>query len=202
MKVGEARSIYGNQLRSYNEQKLKLTKQKEALQEKMNATPGGKEQYAKEAAILDLTYDAVTEKQEEYQTFMNRVMEQFTAKMQMVSAKQQGEALEEGIDEQGKLMEIARRLMHGDIVPAKDERKLMEYDSDLYQMAKQAGMMAKLRERKKYDSLWDEEEKTQQEDAMEAADGQEVAGKEPEVVSVKDTMESATAGDVVVSVEI
>ena len=47
-------------------------------------------------------------------------------------------------------MTVARRLMHGDQVPMQDEKKLMEYDKDLYIMAKNAGMMARLEKRKKY----------------------------------------------------
>ena len=44
---------------------------------------------------------------------------------------------------------MARRIMHGDQVPAGDERKLMEFDSHLYQMAKNIGALAKSKERKK-----------------------------------------------------
>ena len=61
-------------------------------------------------------------------------------------------------------MTVARRLMHGDQVPMQDEKKLMEYDKDLYIMAKNAGMMARLEKRKKYDSLWEDEEKKEHED--------------------------------------
>ncbi len=67
-------------------------------------------------------------------------------------------------------MTVARRIMHGDQVPMQDEKKLMEYDKDLYIMAKNAGMMARLEKRKKYDSLWEDEEKKEHEDPMEAAD--------------------------------
>lgn len=35
-----------------------------------------------------------------------------------------------------KIMLVARRIMHGDKVPAKDEKKLMEFDPKLYMMAK------------------------------------------------------------------
>ena len=45
----------------------------------------------------------------------------------MEVAKQQGEAMEESVEDLGKIMEVARRLMDGDIVPPTDEKKLMEY---------------------------------------------------------------------------
>ena len=51
-------------------------------------------------------------------------------------AKQQGEAAKDYGEEMGKIMTVARRLMHGDQVPMQDEKKLMEYDKDLYIMAK------------------------------------------------------------------
>ena len=43
-------------------------------------------------------------------------------------------------------------------------------------MAKNAGMMAQLEKRKKYDSLWEDEEKKEHEDPMEAADAEEDKG--------------------------
>ena len=58
-----------------------------------------------------------------------------------------------------KIMTTVARMCAGDKVPYADEKKLMEYDSDLYGKAKQAQMMmAAMKEKQKeYDSLWDEE---------------------------------------------
>ena len=49
--------------------------------------------------------------------------------------------------------------MHGDKVPAKDEKKLMEYDPKLYMMAKNAAAMLEMRKRKEHKSLWEDEKK-------------------------------------------
>ena len=59
-----------------------------------------------------------------------------------------------------KIMTTVARMCAGDKVPYADEKKLMEYDSDLYGKAKQAQMMmAAMKEKQKeYDSLWDDEE--------------------------------------------
>ena len=46
MKTGEARGIYSSVLKSYNEQKFKLSKQREELKERMESTPDGKTRYA------------------------------------------------------------------------------------------------------------------------------------------------------------
>ena len=191
MKTGEARGIYSSVLKSYNEQKFKLSKQREELKERMESTPDGKTRYADEAATLELKYNAVAEKQDEYQNYVNQLVAQWEGKFNSVVAKQQGEAAKDYGEEMGKIMTVARRLMHGDQVPMQDEKKLMEYDKDLYIMAKNAGMMARLEKRKKYDSLWEDEEKKEHEDPMEAADAEEAFAAGPEVVSVESVMEAA-----------
>ena len=143
-------------------------------------------------ALTSGVKNAVAEKQDEYQNYVNQLMAQWEGKFNSVVAKQQGEAAKDYGEEMGKIMTVARRLMHGDQVPMQDEKKLMEYDKDLYIMAKNAGMMARLEKRKKYDSLWEDEEKKEHEDPMEAADAEEAFTAGPEVVSVESVMEAAT----------
>lgn len=190
MKVAEARSTYSAQLRSYNEQKFKLAKQKQELDEKIKTTENGSVIYANEAATLELVYNAVEEKQNEYQEYMDQLMGQWNAKFNEVASKQQADAAKEYGEEMGKLITVARRIMHGDIVPQSDEKKLMEFDRDLYQMAKNIGMLAKMKDKKEYDSLWDEEKK-EYEDPMEAANEEEAFASGPEIVSVEDTIAAA-----------
>ncbi|MBQ3104559.1 MAG: hypothetical protein IJC59_01705 [Lachnospiraceae bacterium] len=201
MKISEARQRYGAQLQSYREQKALLSKQRQELEEKMNASEEGRQTFAKEAAVLDLTIKAVNEKQTEYQNYMNQLTEQWALTANMVSAKQQGDAMEEYVEDLGKIMEVARRIMRGDVVPAKDEKKLMEYSMELYQSAKSMGALAREEERKKHKSLWeDEEEKETPEDPAEVADNATAPGGGPAIVSVADTMasvdiESAASGN-------
>ena len=191
MKITEARQLYNAQIRAYREQQAALSKQKQELEQKMNTTPDGKNLFAKEAATLELTMEAVNEKQEEYQNYMNKLLEQWSATANMVSAKQQGEAMEDYVEDLGKIMEVARRLMKGGIVPPEDEKKLMEYSMELYQSAKNIGALVKQKEREEYDSLWeDEEEKTEYEDPIETADNAEAFAEGPEIVDVAETMAS------------
>lgn len=194
MKVAEARSTYSAQLRSYNEQKFKLAKQRQELDEKIKTTENGSVIYANEAATLELVYNAVEEKQNEYQEYMDQLMGQWNAKFNEVASKQQADAAKEYGEEMGKLITVARRIMHGDIVPQSDEKKLMEFDRDLYQMAKNIGMLAKMKDKKEYDSLWDEEKK-EYEDPMEAANEEEAFASGPEIVSVEDTIAAAAPGE-------
>ncbi len=192
MKIGEARGIYSTQLKSYNEQKFLLAQQKKELEEKIKKTENGAEIFADEAATLELKYNAVSEKQEEYQNYMNQLMEQWNMEFDKVAAEQQADGAEEYAINMAKIMIIARRLMHGDIVPAKDEKKLMEFDDKLYQIAKNMGMMAQQNKKKKYESLWDDEEKKGYENPSDAADSTDAFEEGPEVVDVADTIAAAT----------
>lgn len=195
MTVGEARQTYSVQLKSYNIQKCKLAKQKAELAEKMKTTENGAMVFANEAATLELTYNAVAEKQNEYQDYMDSLMEQWNAKFNEVATRENAEAEKEGFEDLRKIMEVVRRMTRGDTVPGTDEKKVMEYDKDMYQMAKSAQMVARMRnkDREKHDSLWEDEEKREREDAMETADGQEAFADGPEIVSIEDTMASVAA---------
>lgn len=193
MNIGEARGIYSSLIKSYNIEKFKLAQQRDALKEKMKGSEYAREQCEEQAVILELKYNAVKEKQDEYQKYMNGIMEKWSAQFSKVASEQQADAVEEYASDVGKIMEVARRIMHGDIVPASDEKKLMEFDSDLYQMAKNAGEMAKQmeKERYKHKSLWEEKEKEECVDPMESADSVELEGAAPEVVNVEETIEGA-----------
>lgn len=196
MKIGEARQIYNTQIRAYQEQKVALSKQKKELESKMNSVPDGKTVYSNEAAILELTIKAVDEKQTEYQDYMDKLLAQWSAKANMVSAEQQGDAMEEYVENIGKIMEVARRLMKGAIVPAKDEQKLMEYSMEMYQAAKNMGMLAKQKEKEEYDSLWDDDEEEKvYDDPSEVADNTEAFANGPTVVDVADTMASVEVSE-------
>lgn len=193
MKIDEARKLYSSQIKSYHDQQKVLFQQKKELEHKINVTPNGKTVYANEAAVLELTMKAVDEKQTEYKDYMEKLMEQWSATANMVSAEQQGDAMEEYAEDLGKIMEVARRIMKGDIVPGSDEKKLMEHSMELYQAAKNIGAMVRQKERQEHDSLWEDEEKTEYEDPMEVANNTEAFAEGPEIVEVSDTMAAAVA---------
>ena len=122
---------------------------------------------------------------------MSYLNQQWNVISQMVSSKQQQDASKEYVEDLGKIMEVARRLMKGDIVPPNDEKKLMEYSMEMYQTAKNMGALAKQKEREEHASLWDEEEeKKVYDDSMETADNAQAIGGAPEIVDVADTMAS------------
>ena len=192
MKIAEARSVYSTQIKAYREQHTILSKQKSELEEKIQSEENGSVIYANEAATLELTIKAVEEQKDQYQKYMDKLMQQQTAIANMEVAKQQGEAMEESVEDLGKIMEVARRLMDGDIVPPTDEKKLMEYSMELYQAAKNIGALMKKKESKEYDSLWEEEkEKNAVEDPTQIADNAEAFASGPAIVEVIDTISNA-----------
>ena len=194
MKIAEARQLYSTQIRAYQEQHTALFKQKKELEEKIKAEENGSITYANEAATLELSIKAVEEQKSQYQEYMDKLTQQWNAVTNMEVAKQQGEAIEEGMIDLGKIMEVARRIMKGGIVPPTDEQKLMEYSMELYQAAKNIGALVK-KEKEEYESLWeDDEEKTVAEDPTEIADNAEAFASGPEIVEVADTMASVSEG--------
>ncbi|MCI8370844.1 MAG: hypothetical protein HFI75_00320 [Lachnospiraceae bacterium] len=80
----------------------------------------------------------------------------YTAKQNAEAARQQGEVVEQAFEERAKMMEIARRIAKGGIVPPSDEQKLMQFSPEMYMMAKSLAAMAESKE--KHDSLFKEEE--------------------------------------------
>ena len=194
MKIAEAKQTYGYQLNTFFTKQRELAAEKSKLEEKIKNTEDGAVAYKNEAAILELQYNAVSEKRQEYQDYMDKLSEQWAAVTNMVSGEQQADAMAEAAKEQSKIMEVARRIMHGDKVPSKDEKKLMEYDYKLYSMAKNAAAMLKLqKERKEHKSLWEDEEVKDYADPMEEADNTEAFADGPAVVEVDDVIASVAA---------
>ncbi len=74
-------------------------------------------------------------------------------------AKSKGKS-NKGASEFAKIMKIARRIANGDIVPAYDEQKVMEFNPVLYQVAKAAAVLNMNKERESHKSLYEDEEQS------------------------------------------
>ena len=193
MKIGEAQQIYREQIKAYNTQKAALSKQLQDVRSRMEASSDDKEIFGSEAAVLELSIEALNKQQDEYQDYMDELSDQYCAYWNATVAEQQADAAKEYGEEMGKLMEVARRLMKGAIVPAYDEKKLMEFDKDLYQMAKSIGMLVRQQKKEKYDSLWEEEEEKEYDDPGEVAENAEAASDGPEVVDAETVIAEAVS---------
>lgn len=190
MKIGEAQQQYGEQVHACRQRKSALTKQLEDVRKKLQHFPGDKEtqeKYQSEAATLELTLDALDEKETEYQEYLDQLSERYCAYWNATVAEQQKDASAEYAADMGKIMEVARRIMKGAIVPASDERKLMEFSQDMYQVAKNIGAMVRREKKEKYDSLWDEEkEQKEYDDPQEVAENASAGPAGPEIVDVSE----------------
>ena len=80
---------------------------------------------------------------EETSRQMEQNLLQATAEHEAHVAKQQAEALSEEAKRQGRILEIASRIMKGEKVSPEEENELAESDPKLYAMAKQAQMLEK-----------------------------------------------------------
>ncbi|MCI9338552.1 MAG: hypothetical protein HFH93_13630 [Lachnospiraceae bacterium] len=194
MKIGEAQAIYRDQVRAYQKEKSSISKQLQDLRKRMEHLPEGKERFEAEAATLELTLEALDEKQDEYQEYLDQLTETYCAYWNAAVDEQQKDASAEYAADMAKIMEVARRIMRGAIVPAADEKKLMEYSEEMYQTAKSVGAMVRRQKKEKYDSLWGDEEKKEYDDPREAAENAHVPSEGPAVVSVEQTVASVGAG--------
>lgn len=192
MKIGEAQQLYREQVKAYQTQKSEVVKQLEQVRSRMERYPDGQEKYGSEAATLELTLNKLDEKQQEYQDYLSKLAEQYCAYWNAAAAEQQKDAAQKYASDLGKVMEVARRIMKGAIVPASDEKKLMEFSFEMYQTAKNIGSMVQREKREKYKSLWKDEEEKQYDDPQEVAENAEAPSAGPEIVDVSETIASVS----------
>lgn len=176
MRLIEAQQAYRIQRQELIDQRRELLNRQKTLERKMSATAGGRELFAEEAATLELSIDANKEKFEQNRKVLDSLAEQNALVWNAEVCRQQSDAMNDYAVDMAKIMEVARRISSGGRVPATDEQKLMDYSMELYMSAKNMAMLKELEEkRKKYDSLWDDEEEDQAEyDPQGAAENSEV----------------------------
>lgn len=77
---------------------------------------------------------------------------------EMATQKTQNTANEKMSKDQAKIMAVYRAMVKGNIVSSGDERRLLEYNSELYQSAKMAQSMNQRGKCKRQSSQWNEQE--------------------------------------------
>lgn len=190
MKIGEAQKIYRQQLsllrgqrRNYVNQQEENRKKMEKAQEKSDQL-GVKfelsEEYLAREKELQGQIDALSGQIKKNEKVLEDLANQEMGIFNSVVAKQQGEAMEEYGEEMAKCLEIARRISRGDKVPAQDEKKLMEFNMEIYQMAKNMAAINMNKKHKEWDSLWGEEEEKEYEDPREVSENAEANVELPE----------------------
>ena len=157
MKIGEATKIYSAKLSEINEQRKALYEKKKALEE------GKIEMTDDEVKALGKAIDRIEIKRDNASKAMEGINTQKTFLQEAESSKRAGEAAAKQAENYSKCLEVARRIARGDKVPLKDEQKLLEFSSEMYQMAKIMASVAQQNEKvKKHKSLWKDEDENQQ----------------------------------------
>ena len=181
MKISEARRVYYANRMQLDSQMRDISKRKTEAEDRYKLT--GDSSFGEEAASLELSYQSLKKTFDENQKVLDSLMEQWISVFDVKSSQNAGEAMAEEAKNIGRIMTVFRRMAHGDIVPPYDEKKLMEYDDKMYQAAKNMQIMAQQmeKERKKYKSLWEDEEKPDPQDPLKAADNAEYIGVLPDI---------------------
>lgn len=152
MKIGEASRVYSAQMNKLFAQKRELTAQKKALENgEIKMTDEQADLLAKSLDRIELQYEKASEFMEGFNTYKNLLHD-------AEASRQQRDAMAEKTEEEMKCMEIMRRIARGDKVPPYDEQKLLDFNAEMYQMAKNMAMIAENEKRKEHDSLWDEDD--------------------------------------------
>lgn len=188
MKISEAQAKYRAYRQNLIDQNKRLMKERDTAKAQFTLT--GDTKFSEQAAILELSIEETNSKFEENQKVLDSLTEQYAAVWNMEVAKQQADTADESGKDFEKIMTVARRIANGDRVPYSDEKKLMEFNSELYQLAKNAQMLKQTREPKKYKSLWEEKEEVASYDPEEKAENAQAQGELPDI-----SIESMETGD-------
>lgn len=201
MKIGEAQKAYRQHLSLLRGQRSSYVKQREENREKMEkareksellgVTFELSEEYLAREKELQGQIDALSGQIKKNEKVLEDLANQEMGIFNSVVAKQQGDAMREYGEEMAKCLEIARRISRGDRVPAQDEKKLMEFNMDIYKMAKNMAAINMNQKHKEWDSLWgDEEDKKEYDDPREVSENAETN------VGLPEGMEAAASAEV------
>ncbi len=184
MKISEARASYNLYAKKLSDNKKSLIKKRDEA--KKNAEKTGDSKYLDDAATLELSIKELEEKSEDNQKVIDSIFLQWNLQFEAQQQKNSSENAKKTSAEVAKIMEVARRISSGAIVPASDEKKLMEYNDKLYYAAKQAQMFHKMNDKKreKYKSLWEDDENKKAQDnpdPAEMADNTEISIEAPDM---------------------
>lgn len=156
MKIGEASQFYSAKIKALNEQRNALYERKKALEDgKIVMTD-------EEISELGRAIDRVELSHENASKIMESINTQKMFLQNVESTERQGKNAAKHADDYSKCLEVARRIARGDKVPPKDEKKLLEFSAEMYQMAKTMAAAAHNAKAKKHKSLWKDEDENQQ----------------------------------------
>ncbi len=187
MKISEAASMYRVQLSQQRSQRKELLNQKEKLEKQAQSAKKSSagvtlelsDEYKKRMQELEEKIDILNSEIKENEKGLDGIIETEVGIFNAENSKQQADAMKKYAEDMAKCLEIARRISNGDKVPATDEKKLMDFNMEIYMAAKNMSVMNQEKKHKEYDSLWGEEEEKEYADPQEVASNSEINIAEP-----------------------
>lgn len=199
MKISEAASMYRVQLSQQRSQRKELLNQREKLEKQAQSAKKSSagvtlelsDEYKKRMQELEEKIDILNSEIKENEKGLDGIIETEAGIFNAENSKQQADAMKKYAEDMAKCLEIARRISNGDKVPATDEKKLMDFNMEIYMAAKNMSVMNQEKKHKEYDSLWGEEEEKEYADPQEVASNSEINIAEPAgtPVDVSETQE-------------
>ena len=187
MKISEATSMYRAQLAQQRGQRKQLLEQKKKLEKEAEIDQKNEagvtlelsEEYQKRMQELQEKIDVLYDEIKQNEKGLDKITETEVGIFNAENSKQQADAMKKYAEDMAKCLEIARRISNGDKVPATDEKKLMDFNMEIYMAAKNMAVMNMDKKHKEYDSLWGEEEEKEYADPQEVASNSEINITEP-----------------------
>ncbi len=187
MKISEAASMYRVQLSQQRSQRKELLNQKEKLEKQAQSAKKSSagvtlelsDEYKKRMQELEEKIDILNSEIKENEKGLDGIIETEVGIFNAENSKQQADAMKKYAEDMAKCLEIARRISNGDKVPATDEKKLMDFNMEIYMAAKNMSVMNQEKKHKEYDSLWGDEEEKEYADPQEVASNSEINIAEP-----------------------
>ena len=195
MKIGEAQKAYRQQLNLLRGQKRDFVNKREENRKKMEEAKKKSEEqgvtfefseaYLEREKELQEKIDELSGQIKKDEKTLDDLINQEVGIFNSIVSEQQADAMKEYGEEMAKCLEIARRISRGDHVPAQDEKKLMDFNMDIYKMAKEMAAVNMDKDAKEWESLWGEEEEKEYEDPFEASQNAETNVEMPEGMEVQ-----------------
>ena len=195
MKIGEAQKAYRQQLNLLRGQKRDFVNQREENRKKMEEAKKKSEEqgvtfefseaYLEREKELQEKIDELSGQIKKDEKTLDDLINQEVGIFNSIVSEQQADAMKEYGEEMAKCLEIARRISRGDHVPAQDEKKLMDFNMDIYKMSKEMAAVNMDKDAKEWESLWGEEEEKEYEDPFEASQNAETNVEMPEGMEVQ-----------------
>lgn len=195
MKMGEILPKYQAYRNELQSKQVSIYKELESAKNKAEFDATG--EWAGKAAELQLSYEEAEKQFTMYDDVLSDIKEQYTMAWNMENNRALADPETGMAATIGKVMTTVARMCAGDKVPASDEEKVREYNSEMYMKAKQCQMiMAAMKEKQKeYDTLWDKE--GGEYDCEEAANNTEYSGELPDIPEGGTGEDGATSSETV-----